>query len=207
VVLASVVILYFGPHWKIWPNFCPSQDRLYVWKFRLLSAGRIYFFWPSPAQSFLVSSPTGLMPIIYFLTTPLADVLGREYTLLCATCLTRILFWRSQKEICESSRTQLCVSEHQKQLQMFLKLQCRFFRAGVLAFNGNVYVSFLFCSAVLQLPAHAGSSPADFSTLKMETIRSSETSVQSITSTRCHTPEDGILHSHRRENLKSYIFV
>jgi hypothetical protein len=39
----------------------------------------------------------------------------------------------------------------------------------------------------------------------MEAIRSSETSVQSTKSTRHHTPEDGILHSHRRENLKSYI--
>jgi hypothetical protein len=46
---------------------------------------------------------------------------------------------------------------------------------------------------VLQLPAHAGSSLADFSTLKMEAIRSSETSVQSTTSTRRNTPEDGIL--------------
>jgi hypothetical protein len=53
---------------------------------------------------------------------------------------------------------------------------------------------------------HAGSSLADFSTLKMEAIRSSETSIQSTTSTRLHTPEDGILHSHRRENLKSYIY-
>jgi hypothetical protein len=57
---------------------------------------------------------------------------------------------------------------------------------------------------VLQLPAHAGSLLADFSILKMEAIRSSETSVQSTISTRRHTPEDGILHSHRRENLKSY---
>jgi hypothetical protein len=40
----------------------------------------------------------------------------------------------------------------------------------------------------------------------MEAIRSSETSVQSTTSTRRHTPEDGILHTHRRENLKSYNF-
>jgi hypothetical protein len=44
----------------------------------------------------------------------------------------------------------------------------------------------------LQPPAHAGSSLADFSTLKMKAIRSSETSVH----TRCirrHIPEDGIL--------------
>jgi hypothetical protein len=62
----------------------------------------------------------------------------------------------------------------------------------------------VFWSVELQLPAHAGSSLVDFSTLKMEAIRSSETSVQSTTSTRLHTPEDSILHSHRRENLKSY---
>jgi hypothetical protein len=45
----------------------------------------------------------------------------------------------------------------------------------------------------LQPPAHAGSSLADFSTLKMEAIRSSETSVHTR-STRRHIPEDGILH-------------
>jgi hypothetical protein len=56
-----------------------------------------------------------------------------------------------------------------------------------------------------QPPAHTGSSLADFSTLKMEAIRSSETAVQSTRSTRRHIPEDGILQSHRRENLKSYI--
>jgi hypothetical protein len=48
---------------------------------------------------------------------------------------------------------------------------------------------------LLQLPAHAGSSLADFSTLKMEAIRSSKTSVQSATFTRRHTPEDGILRN------------
>jgi hypothetical protein len=57
----------------------------------------------------------------------------------------------------------------------------------------------------LQSPAHPGSSLADFSTLKMEAIRSSESSVQPR-STRRHIPEDGILHSHCRENLKSYRF-
>jgi hypothetical protein len=48
-----------------------------------------------------------------------------------------------------------------------------------------------------------GSSLADFSTLKMDVIRFSKTSVRAR-SERRHIPEDGILHSHRRENLKSY---
>jgi hypothetical protein len=45
----------------------------------------------------------------------------------------------------------------------------------------------------LQPPAYAGSSLANFSTLKMEVIRSSETSVHTR-STRRHIPKDGTLH-------------
>jgi hypothetical protein len=44
----------------------------------------------------------------------------------------------------------------------------------------------------------------NWSTLMMEAIRSSETSIPTRT-TRGHIPEYGILHSHRRENHKSYI--
>jgi hypothetical protein len=44
----------------------------------------------------------------------------------------------------------------------------------------------------MQPPAHAGSSLADFSSLRMEPIRSSETSVHSR-STRRHNPQDGNL--------------
>jgi hypothetical protein len=40
--------------------------------------------------------------------------------------------------------------------------------------------------------------------LMMEAIRSPKTSALTR-ATRRHIPEDGILHSHRRENLKSYI--
>jgi hypothetical protein len=53
------------------------------------------------------------------------------------------------------------------------------------------------------ISARAGSSIADFSTLKFEAIRSSETSVHTRSTLR-HIPEEGILHSHRLENLKSY---
>jgi hypothetical protein len=41
-------------------------------------------------------------------------------------------------------------------------------------------------------------------TLMMGAVRSSETSILTR-ATRRNFPEDGILHSHRRENLKSYI--
>jgi hypothetical protein len=50
-------------------------------------------------------------------------------------------------------------------------------------------------------PAQAGSSLVDFSTLKMEAIRSSETSAH-IRSTRRHIPEDGILLSILKWNFE-----
>jgi hypothetical protein len=56
----------------------------------------------------------------------------------------------------------------------------------------------------LQPPAQAGSSLADSFTMKVEAICSSDTMVDTR-STRHHIPDDGILHSHRRENLRSYM--
>jgi hypothetical protein len=56
--------------------------------------------------------------------------------------------------------------------------------------------------------AHSISALPDFlpfsSTLHMQAKRTPETSVNTIT-TRRHIPEDCFLHSHRRDNLRSYI--
>jgi hypothetical protein len=38
----------------------------------------------------------------------------------------------------------------------------------------------------------------------MEAARTSETLVNFYQTTRCYNPEDSYLHTHRRENLKSY---
>jgi hypothetical protein len=43
------------------------------------------------------------------------------------------------------------------------------------------------------------------STLKMEAVYYSETSVDFQRTTRRYIPEDGTLHNHRCKNLKSYI--
>jgi hypothetical protein len=53
-------------------------------------------------------------------------------------------------------------------------------------------------------PAQGGSFLSDYCTLKMEVMCSSEKSV-CTRSTRFHISEDGILHSHRRQNIISYV--
>jgi hypothetical protein len=60
----------------------------------------------------------------------------------------------------------------------------------------------------VQPPAHAGSSLADLSTLKMEAIRSSEM-LAYTRSTWCHIPEDGILNSNKQQaaNIEQGCFL
>jgi hypothetical protein len=64
----------------------------------------------------------------------------------------------------------------------------------------------VFLRSVLRLLLTANVVPSSTSlvTLIMEAIRSPETSVLTR-ATRRNIPEDGVLHSHCRENLKSYI--
>jgi hypothetical protein len=69
----------------------------------------------------------------------------------------------------------------------------------------NSPAMFIYNTKIYSQPSgHAGSWLADFSTLKIEAIHSSETSVHTRC-TRRHIQEDDILHSDLHENLESYI--
>jgi hypothetical protein len=83
----------------------------------------------------------------------------------------------------------LLITDVSKEVSASIIRMARIGELGTLAVTSN-------CRTLLRSPIVA--------TLLMEALRSSETSVLKRVKRR-NVPEDAILHSHRSENLKSYI--
>jgi hypothetical protein len=144
----------------------------------------VYCSWPSPAHLFLFSGPVGTHDQIFVRSKTI-------YIFRYASPLRR------EEELVFLSRRHICCTA-------YLRSHCVQVRAlYFMTSNKETSMKYTYVATCLALI-----SCLDYSiTLKIETICSSETSIDFQRTIWSHIPENRTLHNHRCKGLKSYYLI
>jgi hypothetical protein len=136
-----------------------------------------------------------------YIGTPTEDFLGSKWI---ATLNEENLKWKKFKALIRMASSGMLHRVALVRTDISEELSASFIRVTRIGELGMLAVTRNRCTVQrLLVTANVPSSPI-LVILKKEALSSSETSVLTR-ATQCNIPEDAILHSHCRENLKSYV--